>query len=94
MNSYDRVLEQIKNESFSSNKLSIAKQYISDRWMTSSQILEIIQLFSFSNDRLDLAKFGYKYVMDPRNYFTVNEGFTFSKDKEELAKFILNNKRN
>ena len=93
MNSYDRILQQISKETFSSNKMNLAKQYISDRWMTTSQISEIIKLFTFANDKLELAKFSYKYVMDPKSYFAINDVLQFSNDKDELSKFILENKR-
>jgi hypothetical protein len=91
--SFDMAVSAIKNESFSSNKMNVAKQFIGGRWMTSQQVKEIIKLFSFGNDRLEVAKFAYGYVVDPANYFVINEALTFSSEKDELNKFILQNRR-
>ncbi len=84
-----QALQAIKNENFSSNKVKVAKQIISGRWMSSYQLVEVIKCFPFSGDKLEVAKFGYHHVIDPGNYFVVNEAFPFSNDKDQLHEYIM-----
>jgi hypothetical protein len=93
MKSFEDAIKSIEKESFSSNKMNVAKQKIAGRGLSSSQIKEIAKLFSFSNDRLEIAKYGYYFVSDPANYLIVNDAFTFLSEKEELNEHIIANRR-
>jgi len=44
-------------------------------------------LFSFENNRLDIAKYAYGKAVDKRNYDVVNDAFTFNS-KEKLDQYI------
>ena len=45
-------------------------------------------LFSFENNRLEIAKLAFRKTVDKQNYFMLNEALTFSSSKDELARFI------
>ena len=87
-----RVFEQFKqvtrNESFDNTRLVTAKQTIAANYLSSAQVKEIVELFSFENSKLDIAKYSYKYTVDKNNYFILNDAFAYSSSKEELARFI------
>ena len=87
--SLNQAIQAIKNENFSSNKVNVAKQVISGRWMSSYQLGEVLKCFPHSSDKLDVAKFGYHHVIDPGNFFVVNEAFPFSSDKDQLHEYIM-----
>jgi hypothetical protein len=57
-------------------------------YFTSQQVKELLQLFTFENNKLDLAKYAYRKTMDRRNYYIVNDVFAFSNSKDELARYI------
>lgn len=82
--------ESLAREGSSSSRLKIAKDQIPPmRCFTSQQMKELLNLFSSSSDRLDLAKFAYAYVSDQDVfYLTVNSLFNSSMDREELSKYI------
>jgi Domain of unknown function (DUF4476) len=88
----DRVFEQFKqtlrNESFDNSRMTMAKQTISNNFFTSLQVKEIVSLFSFENSKLDIAKYAYAFTVDKGSYFVVNDAFSYSSSKEELANFI------
>ncbi len=92
MNSGDfaAALETIRETSFDETKLTTAKQIVSANCMTSDQVLAVCKLFSFEGSKLDFAKFAYDHTTDRRNYFKVNNVFSFSSSKEELSKHISN----
>lgn len=78
----------ISSKSFEDSKLTLAKQIAASNHLTSKQVKEIMQLFSFEDSKLDFAKFAYKYVYDPNNYYIVNDAFKFSSSIDELNEFI------
>lgn len=87
-----RVFEDLKysihHNSFDNTRLAIARQGIAAHGASAQQVLELMNLLSFENTKLDLAKFAYQYTVDPSNYFVVNNGFTFSSSVRELDRFI------
>ena len=85
---YDEAYQLISKESFDSSKLNVAKQISSSNPMTSRQIADICQLFSFESNKLEFAKFAYGYCVDPNKYYLLNEVFTYDASKRELNEFI------
>jgi hypothetical protein len=83
-----RALESIRSKSFSSTQLTVAKQVISNNCLRTSQVRQIISIFSFESDKLKLAKFAYPYTYDQGNYYRINDVFSFESSVEELAAFI------
>lgn len=83
------VIQTMANSSFDHSKLAIAKQALATGRYTSADVLSMMQQLSFENSKLQLAKFAYRYVIDPNNYFVVNQGFTFSSSIRDLQRTIL-----
>ena len=52
----------------------------------------MVTLFSFENNKLEIAKYMYGKTLDRKNYFVIYNVFTFSRSKEELAEYIRNYK--
>jgi hypothetical protein len=61
--------------------------------LLSSQVKEIILLFSFEETRLDFAKYAYGYTFDIGNYYQVNDAFKFESSIDELNTYISGFKR-
>jgi hypothetical protein len=80
--------QTIASKSFEDSKLSIAKQVTGANCLFSSEVREIMELFSFETTRLEFAKFAYRYTFDVSNYYKVNEAFQFESSIEELNNFI------
>lgn len=83
-----KVLGMVKSESFSENKMRVAKQFSKNKCLTVDQIRQIAQLFSFSEDIMEYVKFAYPNCMNKDDYYELMEVFTFSGDKEELERFL------
>ena len=84
--------ESIRKEGFDRDKLALAKQIISNNILYSSQVKDMMQLFSFDDYKLDFAKYAYARTIDRNNYFIINDGFSFKKSKEELMNYIQNSR--
>ena len=82
------IMAAIDDESFDEGKMIVAKQATSKKCLTVDQIKQIMDEFSFSENKLDFAKYGYKRCYNPDDYYQVNAAFDFSSDKEKLNEFI------
>jgi hypothetical protein len=82
------VKQALTKEWMESNKLKSAKFIIDQNNFTSIQVREMMLLFSFESNKLEIAKYAYHKVVDKKNYFQLNDVFSFSSSKDELARFI------
>ena len=88
---FSRVLDAMEKEWLESNKMKSASQIISTNFLTSAQVRQMLQLFTFENNKVDLAKQAYGKVVDQRNYMaTISNEFSYSSSKDELARYIRN----
>lgn len=86
---FDDMIQSIRQESFKSTKMSLARNIIkSNPCFTSNQIKYIVLEFAFESGRLEIAKFAWDYTVDRENYYVVAEAFSFSSSKEELMNYI------
>lgn len=91
--SFDKFKLSLRNEGFDETRVTIAKQVISQNLFTSKQVKETLQQFAFEASKLEIAKFAYQYTVDKGSYFLVNDAFTYSSSKQELAEFIQSQKQ-
>jgi Domain of unknown function (DUF4476) len=87
-NEFDRVLWAISKESFETNKMRSAEQIISTNYFTTTQLKQLLRLFNFESNKLQLAKLGYDKVVDQSNYYTLSDMFSFNSSRDELARCI------
>jgi hypothetical protein len=81
----------ITNSNFDSGKLTIMKTQLNNTRITSNQLRELAQLYSFESTKLDAAKYGATKVIDPQNLFVVYDVFDFESSKTSFANFISQN---
>jgi len=81
-------VNSINNASFAEDKMRIAKQFTKNNCLNVDQILSVMSLFSFEENKLDYAKYAYDFCVDKGNYFLVNDAFSFSSSKSALNKFL------
>jgi len=86
---FENMLHTIENEMFEDGKLRVSKQIIkTNNCMTVNQLMQILRLFDFDENKLKLAKFAYSYVYDVENYYKVNNAFDFDSNKNKLDNYI------
>lgn len=86
---FSQLINRVKKEPFQSDKLALAKQLITGNNINCNQVRDIIQLLIFNSDRLDFAKYAYKFTVDKNNYVGIAEMFT-GNDKNSLLQYIKN----
>lgn len=85
---FEQVKEQIRKEWFEKNRVTSAKTIIDKNNFTTQQVKEMMLLFTFENNRLEVAKYAYRKTVDKHNYYQLNDALTFSSSKDDLARFI------
>ncbi len=90
---FANILANLKAEAFDDSRLNLAKQIVSSKCLTSIQIKNILELFSFDDTKLQFAEYAYDYVYDPENYYIINSSFSFDSNKQKLIQYIQQHKR-
>ena len=85
---FSQAKENLRREWMENARLTSAKQVVDANYFTSQQVKELLLLFTFEGNRLDLAKYAYKRTVDKENYYIVNDVFTFNNNKEKLSEYI------
>ena len=86
--SVNSIKSAVEDESFSDDKMSVAKQAIKNRCVTVSQVREIMSAFDYEDKKLEFAKFAYDRTYDVDNYYLVNKDFDFGDTKSLLNKYL------
>jgi len=87
-NDFAQAKESLRREWFENTRLETAKQVIDRNYFTSQQVKEMVLLFTFENNRLDIAKYAFGKTVDKGNYFIINDAFAFNNNKEALKEYI------
>ena len=87
-NEFENIMNTLNNISFDSSRLNVAKQILSSKYVTTDQVIRILQLFTFDSSRLDIAKFAYNRTVDKSHYFQTYNSFTFDSSVNELSNYI------
>jgi hypothetical protein len=82
------LMQVIRNRSFDSDQLLIARQAVRNSVLSTTQIRQIMDLFSFESTKLEFAKFAYDYCFDRQNYFLIYDAFDFSDSISMLEQHI------
>lgn len=87
---FNAALSTLRKLAFEDSKLKTAKQIISVNCLNVDQIIQIANLFSFEDNKLEFAKFAFDFCIEPRNYFKLNSIFSFSSNADELSEYVQN----
>lgn len=80
--------QSVLHANFESTRLETAKMALANNYLTSQQVASIMNLFWFESTKLDFAKAAYNHVVDPQNYFQVNNEFSFDSSVSELSHYL------
>ncbi len=84
----DRLLQSMAARNSGSSKESIARQALSQNSVLAEDLKAILEQFQYENTRLEFAKFAYSATCDRRNFYLINEAFTYDSSIRELEDFI------
>jgi hypothetical protein len=79
-NEFNQLLQRIRSQWI--GKLSTAKDEVNGHYFNTSQIRQVLQLFSSENDKLELAKLAYKNVVDKQSFRQLYDLFSYRSQTE------------
>jgi hypothetical protein len=85
---FEEAKGSIAAKSFEDTKMTLVKQIGGSNCFTVDQVKQLMGLFSFEDNKLDLAKFAYDHTYDLGNYYKVNDAFSFESSVDELNEYI------
>lgn len=87
-NDFGRLMRQLEQEFFSDDQLAVVRTAARENYFFVGQVEEILDIFSFEDDRLEAVTLLRPRILDPENSFRLYGKFTFSSSKEELAQIL------
>jgi len=87
-NDFEQAKKTIADATYAETMLSTAKSIISSNCLSTEQVVQICNIFSFEDSKLEFAKCAYAKTVDRNNYFKVVNAFTYSSSKDELNNYI------
>lgn len=85
---FERILVAINSQAYDDSKLTVAKQAIQNRSLTSNEVQTIMRRFAYDDTRLQFAELAYDHVVDPQNFYSVNSAFAYSGSVDELNNYL------
>jgi len=86
--SFSAAKQTITKQSFEDTKLTTVKQILKTNCLSTEQIKQIMLLFNFEANKLEVAKLAHDRCVDKNNYFMLNDAFQFESSVEELNNSI------
>jgi hypothetical protein len=85
---YLSVIKSLESKDFDDSKMTQAKQILQSNCMSSEQIRDLLKVFTYEDDKLEMAKYAYSHCSNPQNYWKVNDAFEYETTIEELDEFL------
>ncbi len=85
---FQKLVRSIKEESFSDDQLRIIRLSARTAFYTVNQIIQVIDIMSFSDDKIEALSIMYPRVTDPENAHKIPNAFTYSDDKQKAEGII------
>ena len=83
---FSKIKSSINSMDFEDSKLTTAKNIAKNKCLTSSQVHDIMKLFTYEDNRLEFAVYAYDFVFDKDNYYEVYSAFEYELTIDELNK--------
>ncbi|MFY7839020.1 MAG: DUF4476 domain-containing protein, partial [Lacibacter sp.] len=85
---FQQLKQSVERSNFDDDKMELLRSVLQNNMVSAQQVKELAQLMSFEKNKLELAKFAYRFTTDRSNYFIVNDVFSFGTSKTELTRYI------
>ncbi len=81
-------MNSAKKASFDRDKIAKIKQLFEAEYLNTNQVGSMMKIFAFDDDKMDVAKWCYKRTIDKKNYFKVEDQFSFDRYKKDLGDWV------
>jgi hypothetical protein len=85
---FDALVAAVKREPFADGQRRVLDTAMPGSWFTVAQVGTLVDLFTFSPDKLAVVRRARGHLVDPDQAFQLYGRFTFESDKAELRKIL------
>lgn len=92
MNSRDfaEFKQLIADRTFETTKMDMTKSVIDNNLFSTEQVKEMLTWFVFESNKLDIAKYAFKNVVDRGKYYKLYNSFVFESNVTDLDNYVKN----
>lgn len=88
LNNLPTFLEELKDQSFEDDRVEAVKLALKNTCLTTDQAGKIIELYTFDENKLEVAKFLSDRLIDRENATSLAKFMTFDSSKMEYRKYV------
>ena len=85
---FAELVEEVKDASFSTDKIARIRSACEFHQFTSSQVVQIVNVMSFGKDKVEAAVLMHSRVVDPDSFYKVFKHLDFKGDRQDLRRRI------
>jgi len=85
---FDALVAAVTREPFPDGQRRVLDTAMPGSWFTVAQVGTLVDLFTFSRDKLEVVRRARGHIVDPDQAFQLYERFTFDSDKNELRNIL------
>lgn len=87
---FSQIYQDVKGKWFQNNKVTAVRDAFTNAssYFSTNQIIPLLQLISFEDNRLELAKLSYRVVADPANFTQVFNLFSSQAYRNDLDRYV------
>jgi len=85
---FEGIKGKISSQTSESSKLIAAKSLLESNCYTTTQVKEVMKMFTDDSTKLDYAKNAYLHTNDLNNYKELKEEFKKEENKDEFLKYV------
>lgn len=89
-NDMEDLRTRVSDRITDTDKMKLMQSVLANRYYTTDQVRQMLSWISFESTRLEFAKWAYANVTDKRNYWKLEDQFTFGSSKDEFNDYISN----
>lgn len=90
---FSQLTSFISKRPFSDSRVSIMKEAIDFNWFKVNQIKDLFSYLSFESDKIEIAKYSYKKIIDKQNFYHLYDLLSFESSVDELMEFVRNQRQ-
>lgn len=85
---FGQLKASLRKIAFEDTRLSVLKQGISGNYLEVSQVRELMDLFSFEDNKMEVARECFPLAMNRQQYYSLQDAFSFDSNKSAFLKIM------
>jgi hypothetical protein len=81
---FTTMSERVSAATYADDQLSLVQDLAQSNYFTTAQVVALMKDCNYEDTRVDIAAALYPRIVDPQNWYLVNDGFTYSSSKKAL----------